>query len=285
MGTSLIGRGLEVGKEPTEGWNVARPDDVKAVHEAFIRAGSMAIQTNTFGANRMRLHAYGRAENIRLLNVEGVLLARQAAGNQDVLVIGNLGPTSHVPPPEGDANLLELEYAFAEQASALADGGVDILHIETLYHPKEARAAVRGCRAGAPDIPVVASMTCTAVGESYRTTMGFPAESMIAAIVEEGAEGIGANCTLVPADMLDLVRLLIEKSGLPVFAKPTVAPDGGAPLYPEEFATGVTALFAVGARAVGGCCGTGPADIEAASAAIDSAPTSTPPTSTRPYGA
>ena len=284
MGTSLIGRGHEVGKQPTEGWNVSRPNEVKAVHEAFIRAGSRAIQTNTFGANRYRLHQFGHGHDVRRFNVEGVMAARAVAGSE-VLVIGSLGPTGAIPPPEGDASLLELEYAFAEQAAALADGGVDLLHVETLYHPKEARASVRGCRAGAPDLPVVASMTCSVVGESFRTTMGFPAESMIAAIVEEGANGIGANCTLVPADMLDLVRLLVEKSGLPVFAKPTVAPNGGAPLYPDEFATGVTALFAVGARAVGGCCGAGAADIAAASAGMDSAPTSIPPASTRPYGA
>jgi methionine synthase I (cobalamin-dependent) len=283
MGTALIGRGLEVGREPTDGWNVTHPEEVEQVHRAFVQAGARAIQTNTFGANRVRLHAFGEAGEVREHNLAGVRAARSAAG-EGTLVIGNLGPTGAIPPPEGNASLLELEYTFAEQAAALAEGGVDFLHIETLYHPKEARAAIRGCRAGAPELALVASMTCTRLGDTFRTTMGFAAETMLAAIVEEGADGIGANCSLIPADMLDLIRLLVERAGVPVFAKPTVAPDGAGPLYPDEFATGVTALFSVGARAVGGCCGSGPADIAAAAAAVGSAPIATPASTTRRYG-
>jgi methionine synthase I (cobalamin-dependent) len=286
MGTSLIARGLDVGREPTEGWNVTRLDEVEQVHRAFVEAGAGAIQTNTFGANRVRLHAFGLAGNVTEYNVAGVRAAH-AAATGTTLIIGDLGPTGAIPPPEGDASLVELEYTFAEQASALAAAGVDFLHIETLYHPKEARAAVRGCRAGAPDLAVVVSMTCTRVGDTYRTTMGFSAETMLAAIVEEGADGIGANCSLVPADMLDLVRLLVDKSGLPVFAKPTVAPNGAGPLYPGEFATGVAALFSLGARAVGGCCGTGAADIAAAATVLESADGHPRPRSvvaTRRYG-
>lgn len=284
MGTALMAKGLKVGYEPTDGWNVTHPDQVEAVHRAFVDAGARAIQTNTFGANRVRLHGFGRAADVRRNNLEGARLARAAAG-PDTVVIGNLGPTGAIPPPEGIADLVELEYAFAEQASALAEGGVDLLSVETLYHPKEARAAARGCRAGAPGLPLILSFSCTRFGESFRTVMGFSADTMIGAICEEGADGIGANCSLVPADMLDLVRLLVDKARRPVFAKPTVAPDGGPPLYPDEFAIGVQALLSLGARGVGGCCGTGPADIAAAIAAIGSSPNAEPTVEdTRRYG-
>jgi methionine synthase I (cobalamin-dependent) len=275
MGTSLIARGLDVGREPTDGWNISRPDVVEQLHRAFVEAGAQAIQTNTFGANRVRLHGFGCAADVRVHNLAGARAARAAAGDS-ALVIGNLGPSSAIPPPEGDASLVELEYTFAEQAAALAEGGVDLLHVETLYHPKEARAAIRGCRAGAPELALVASMSCTRLGDTFRTTMGFSAETMMSAIVEERADGIGANCSIVPADMLDLVRLLVERSGLPVFAKPTVTP---------EFATGVIALFSCGARAVGGCCGTGPADIAAAASGLESSPSPAPRVDTRRYGA
>jgi 5-methyltetrahydrofolate--homocysteine methyltransferase len=184
-----------------------------------------------------------------------------------------MGPTGAIPPPEGNADLGLLEDAFAEQAAALAEGGVDLLHLETFYHPKEARAALRGARAGAPGLPTVASMTCRRQRTGgYATPLGFPAESMLSVFLEEDAEGMGVNCTLAPADMLDLIRLIRSRTDRPVFAKPTVAPSGMAPLLPDELAVGALALVAAGATAVGACCGSSPADIAAVRRAFDEAP-------------
>jgi 5-methyltetrahydrofolate--homocysteine methyltransferase len=271
VGTELIARGLRPSRECAESWNVDRPDDVKAIHRAYFLAGSDAVQTNTFGGSRLRLYSFSRQTEVRKLNLAGAILAREVRP-PGTLVIGDVGPTGAIPPPEGKADLIELEDGFAEQAMALAEGGVDLIHVETMYHPKEARAAIRGVREGAPGLAIVASMTCRATSGGYVTPLGFPPEVMLAAFLEEEADGVGVNCTLAPADMLDLVRMIRTKTEKAIFAKPTVAPSGLPPLLPEELATGALALFAAGATAVGGCCGAGPADIEAVRKAIDSAP-------------
>ncbi len=267
-GTSLIARGLDVRAEPTALWNITRPDEVRAVHHGFIEAGAAAIQTNTFVANRLALEARGISE-VRACNLAAAAVAREAAAGSGVMVIGNIGPSGQVPPPQGDANLSQLEETFAEQASYLAAGGVDLLHIETMVHPKEMRAALRGAREGAPGMPVVVSIACRASGDSFKSTMGFAIDSMLAVAIEEKADGIGANCMLCPIEMVPLIELIVAKASVPVFAKPTIAPDGGAPLYPDEFAEGVARLFAAGARAVGGCCGTSFKDISTARRRLD----------------
>jgi 5-methyltetrahydrofolate--homocysteine methyltransferase len=268
VGTQLLARGLDLAVEPPEIWNLSRPEQVLDVHSRYRQAGATALQTNSFGGNRRRLAGYGLADQVFDLNAAAARLARQAAGPK-LAVIGSIGPSGTTPPPEGDASLGELEEMFAEQAAALAHGGVDALHVETMYHPKEARAALRGCRLGAPALPVIASLTCRMEGAHYATGLGYGPEPIVQAFVEEGAAGLGVNCTLTPADMLDLVRLLRRRTTGPILAKPTIAPQNGAPLLPGEFATGALALLAAGATAVGGCCGSGPADIAAARAAID----------------
>lgn len=271
VGTELVVRGLVLGRDCPESWNVDRADVVRGLHEAYFDAGAGAVQTNTFGANRFRLMSHGRQTDVRQLNVAGALLVREVRP-QGKLVIGSVGPTGALPPPEGTADLIELEDAFAEQAMALAEGGVDFIHIETLYHPKEARAAIRGCREGAPGLRVVASMTCRRTGPSYSTTLGFTPDVMLATFLEEGVHAVGANCTLTPADMLDLVRFLRARTELPIFAKPTLSPSRTTRLPPGELGAGALALFAAGASAVGGCCGTSPEAILAARNAIDASP-------------
>ncbi len=262
FGTSLMERGLDIASEPTALWNLTHPEDVLAVHQSFASAGAGALQTNTFGANRLALLGRG-AIDVRECNLAAVRLAKEAAG-PTTLVVGCIGPSAQIPPPQGDANLIDLEKAFAEQASVLAEGGVDFLHIETMAHPKEMRAALRGSREGAPNLAVVVSMSAKRVGAHYKTTQGFAVKSMIKVAKEERANGVGANCMLSPADMLDLTKMMVAECDVPVFAQPTIAPDGGAPLYPDEFAEGVAALFAAGAVAVGGCCGTGAKDLDSA---------------------
>lgn len=268
VGTELMGRGLRPADTAPESWNVDHPDTVRQIHQRYFDAGSHAVQTNTFGGNRIRLATFGLQAKVREYNVEGARLAC-AARPTGGIVIGSVGPTGLTPPPEGDAKLTALEHAFAEQAAALAEGGVDMLHVETMYHPKEARAAVRGCREGAPDLPIAASFTARLEGGVYTTMLGYSIDLLVQAFVEEGATAVGVNCTLAPADMLDVVERIATRTRLPILAKPTIAPHNAPPLSPNEFATGVLALFATGAHAVGGCCGTGPADIAAAAGELD----------------
>ena len=271
MGTELIARGLEPKIEPPEAWNVSRPLDVQAIHRAYFEAGADAVQTNTFGANRFRLSMFQRAGEVRSLNLRGALLVREVRP-PGRLVVGNMGPTGALPPPEGLADLTELEDAFAEQALALAEGGVDLLHVETMYHPKEARAALRGARLGAPGLPILASMTCKLAPGGYATPLGFGPEVMLAVFAEERVDAVGVNCTLGPASMLDLVRLISGRSRLPLFAQPTATPGPTEHILSRELAAGALALLAAGATSVGGCCGTTPADIAVMRQALSAPP-------------
>ncbi len=270
VGTSLLARGLDLSLEPPEAWNLRYPVRVQEVHRLFAEAGSQAVQSNTFGGNRIRAHGYGLDAHVLELNRSALALLI-AAVPEPVLVIASVGPTGAVPPPEGDADLNELEEAFAEQAAAIAEAGlgrVAFIHLESFYHPKELRAALRGCRAGAPGLPVAASVAVTRSGSTYRSSMGFPADALIAVALEERADAVGANCWLPPAAMLPLIERVVARSPVPVLAKPIAAPTGSAPLTPEEFAAGVEALFAAGARAVGGCCGATPSHLAAAAASV-----------------
>lgn len=271
LGTELIARGLDPRKTAPESWNVDAADRVRDVLARYVHAGSNAIQTNTFGANRVRLARFGLDERVADFNRAAVALARDVVRSSGTrcAIIGSVGPSGLTPPPEGKAHLGDLEAAFAEQARALAGAGVDLLHLETLYHPKEARAAVRGCRLGAPGTPLVASFTARSEHGAYSTPLGYAVEAMTTVFFEESVDGIGVNCSLSPNDMIPLVAVLRSQTSLPVFAKPTIAPTGAAPLLPEEFADGCIALLEAGATAVGGCCGAGPADIAAARAALD----------------
>src|SRR5262249_17383545 len=175
MGTELMSRGLDPKVEPADAWNWSHPADVQAVYRAYFDAGADAVQTNSFGANRYRLGAFQPANEARALNAGGATKAREVRP-PGKLVIGDIGPTGAIPPPEGMADLGELEDVFAEQAMALAEGGVDLIHIETMYHPKEARAALRGVRQGAPGLAVVASMTCKVTQGGFATPLGFAPE-------------------------------------------------------------------------------------------------------------
>lgn len=285
MGTALSARGLDTRVESSASWNLRRPAAVRHAHQSFVAAGAGALHTNTFTGNpgQLNLPGSGPEHTIEAANRAGVELAR-AAAIPGVLVIGDIGPTGRIPPPEGNADLHELEDSFLLQAATLAGAGVDMLHLETFYHPKEARAALRGCRLGAPGVPVIASMACRRSGDGYVTVFGLPWEAMLLAFLEEGADAVGTNCSMTPEEMAPLIERLARTTRVPIVAQPTVAPTTGAPLYPGEFACGLLTLLGAGARAVGGCCGTSAADLAAARLSIDALPQPTRRQRTAPIG-
>ncbi len=281
MGTALSARGLDPKQEPSPSWNLRRPSIVREVHAGFASAGSDVILTNTFCANPWQMRASDT--EIEACNREGVVLAR-AERPVGTIIAGNIGPTGLLPPPEGTADLDTLENWFETQARTLVSAGAQWLMIETLYHPKEARAAVRGSRRAVPETPIIASMACRKVAGQFKTVAGLSWLALLKSVEEEGVDAVGVNCSLTPEEMLPLVELLSERTSLPIFAKPTVTPTGGAPLYPGEFAAGLVRLISAGAQAVGGCCGTSAADIAAARAAIDALPVNRKAQATRPFG-
>ncbi|HOW85459.1 MAG TPA: homocysteine S-methyltransferase family protein [Candidatus Aminicenantes bacterium] len=267
MGTELMARGLTPGAPP-ELWNVDRPEAVREVHAAYFEAGADVVSTNSFGATPLKLGAQGLEARAFELNLAAARLARQAAP-PGRFVAGSLGPTGRFLPPQGQATEDELAAAYAEQARALAAGGVDIFLIETQYDLREALAAVRGIRS-VSTLPVFAAMTFGAFRRGYFTLMGDEAGRSAAALADAGADVIGANCTLASEQMAGCVRALRAGTARPVIAQanagqPVVRPDGtvGYPLTVEEYVRFVPEIVAAGAAFVGGCCGTTPAHIRA----------------------
>lgn len=268
MGTELMRRGLPRGAAP-ETWNAERPDEVRAVHEAYYAAGADAVTTNSFGGTRIMLASHGLAGRTVELNAAAARLAVEARP-RGRYVLGSLGPAGKMLPPLGDQDEASLEDAYAEQAGALARGGVDALIVETQYDLREALCAVRGSRRAAPETPVFATMTFNSTARGYFTIMGDSVERCLAALEAGGAAAVGANCSLDSARMAALVPLLAGAARLPVIVQanagqPAIAADGtlsyGQTL--DDYVTHVPVMIAAGARMIGGCCGTTPAFIRA----------------------
>lgn len=298
MGTSLFALGLETGDCP-ELWNVDHPDRVASVHRGFVDAGSDIVLTNTFGGNRRRLMLHDAAGRVRELNLAGARIARQVAdaAGRPVAVAGSMGPTGDILQPVGALPAAEAEAAFSEQAMALADGGCDVLWIETISSVEELTAAVAG--ASVAGLPVVATLSFDTNG---RTMMGVtPAEVMglarrLAAGEATGGRpvellGIGANCGIGPPQLLDTVMGLAAAGG-PASANdpvPAIVAKGncGIPRWhgghlhydgtPEVMAVYACLARDAGARIIGGCCGTGAAHVRAMVEAARTRPVGPPP--------
>ena len=270
LGSMLIARGLGRG-EPPERWNLERPQEVTAVHRAYVEAGSDAVHANTFGANRVRLGAFGLGARCAELNRLGIELARQAGPR---FVLGDVGPTGEYLPPVGKADPERWREAFLEQGQALAAAGADGLHVETMSDLREALVALSALREAAPGLPVWISLTYDRKKRGFFTVMGNALAPAIAELVSHGADGVGANCSITSPDMRELVVEAMRALGAAPRAVPLIAqPNAGQPRMaaegvaydqsPEDFATDAAAMAAAGASAVGGCCGTDPRFIAA----------------------
>lgn len=263
MGSALIARGL-TGGGCAELWNVERPDDVLAVHAGYLAAGSVAIQTNTFGGSAGALASHGLASEMEALNIAGARLARRAVeqhGAQGRLVAGCMGPAGRCLPPVGDADPGELTDAFAAQAVALVAGGVDYLAIETMIDIEEALCALRGVRS-ATDLPVTVCLTFEKRPRGFFTMMGNPLQEALGILAAAGADAVGANCSIGSEAMLEACPVITAASPVPVVVKPNAGLpeiEDGQPVYrqsPEDFARDMAAMARMGVQAVGGCCGT-----------------------------
>jgi methionine synthase I (cobalamin-dependent) len=266
MGTELLARGLRLREECPEAWSLERPDEVRAIHAAYATAGSEVVQTNTFGATRPRLRRFGRHEQLPEIVRAAVQLAKEGAPGR--LVWGSLGPSGETVSLSGDAELGWLEEAYAESADLLVAAGADAIHIETMFHPNELAAAVRGAKAGARRRPVIASMTLMAGITGLETPHGVPVERMLRALETTEPDAVGVNCSVDAERMLRAVETLRDRFALPVVAKPQAkisdkCATGRSSESPETFARFARRLVDAGAAAVGGCCGVGPEGIAA----------------------
>ena len=283
MGTSLFAAGLETGGSP-EVWNVDHPDRVQAIHRDFIDAGADIILTNTFGGSRYRLKLHQLDHRVDELNRAATRVARAAADDagRPVVVAGDMGPTGELFEPLGALTMgLGIE-AFTEQAEALAEGGADILWIETMSSREEVEAAARG--AATTGLPIVCTLTFDTAG---RTMMGMTPED--AAVFCQGLAAspvaFGANCGNGPAELVnamtrlaaaaDAGAILVAKSncGIPQYIDGQVRYDG----TPEIMGDYARMARDAGARIIGGCCGSTPDHLRAIVAALaDYTPQSMP---------
>lgn len=265
-GTEFQRRGIRLG-EPADLWNLSRPEEVAAVASSYVAAGSEVILTNTFRANRHALASQGAQALDRLaeINREGVRLSREAAGDR-ARVFASIGPVGKLL-AAGDIREEEVRAILKEQVHALAEAAPDALLFETFSDLDEARIAVQiGRETG---LPVIVSFAFDAGKKHDRTMTGVTPEAAGAALRDEGADAVGANCGAGPDAFIALCKRLKDASGLPVWIKPNAGlpaiQDGRAvyTLTPAAFSAFLPELIAAGADFVGGCCGTDPTFIAA----------------------
>jgi len=280
MGTMLYGQGVFINRCYDE-LNLSQPEMVRSVHTEYLQAGAEVIETNTFGANAIRLARFGLAEKVREINVAGVRLARECADqirekqSAEAFVAGAVGSLGVMLGPLGEVSLEQARAAFAEQVRALAEGGPgvggDLLVIETMMSLAEAEQALLAAKDEAPGLPVIVMMT---MGEDGNCLDGTTPEVVAGRLTELGADAIGCNCSSGPATILGAIERMRGATTLPL----TAMPNAGVPrlvegrtIYmssPEYMASFARKFVGAGASFVGGCCGTTPNHIRAMRGAL-----------------
>jgi 5-methyltetrahydrofolate--homocysteine methyltransferase len=268
-GTNYQDMGIEAGVAPEE-WVIDAPNRVRELHRRFAEAGSDLVLTCSFGATSPRLADGPLAGRMAEVNGRAAELAREAVG-KDRLVAGSMGPTGQLPEPYGLLTRGIGVEAFAEQAQALAAGGVDLLVLETFFALDEALWAVEGIQ-GVTDLPLVVSFS---FDQGTRTMMGLSPADVVAAVEPLGIAALGANCGRSLEDTATLVsEFLAAASSLPLWVKPNAGVphvSGDSVVYdadPETFAGRVYEFAERGARIVGGCCGSTPEHVAAIARAL-----------------
>ena len=276
MGTMLFDLGLQHGDSPEE-WNVSHPENIASVHQEYLEAGSQIILTNTFGGNRLRLELHNFSDRVAEFNHAAAQVARKVADAADkpVLVAGSIGPTGGILMPYGVMEFDEAKSAFAEQASALIDGGVDVLWIETMSDLEEVRVAVEGIRSVSADFPIVATMTFDTNGH---TMFGVAPEQALEKLSEFGVVALGGNCGNGPDEISDVIgKMQAANPNVPLIAKANAGIphlESGVAVYdgtPEIMAEYAITVRNLGASIIGACCGSTPAHIKAMADALGQA--------------
>jgi methionine synthase I (cobalamin-dependent) len=262
-GTNYQNMGIEAGVAP-EQWVIDAPDRVRELHRRFAEAGSDMVLTCSFGATAPRLVDGPLAGRATELNTRAAELAREAVGDER-LVAGSMGPTGQLVEPYGVLTREVCVQAYAQQARALADGGADLLVLETFFALEEALWAVEGVQ-DITDLPLVASFS---FDQGTRTMMGLRPTDVVRAVEPLGVAAIGANCGRSLEDTHAVVTEFLAASELPLWVKPNAGVPrivGDAVVYdadPQSFAAHVREYAERGARIVGGCCGSTPEHVAA----------------------
>jgi methionine synthase I (cobalamin-dependent) len=274
-GTNYFQLGLETGYPP-ELWSLEKPEHVSGLHKRFIEAGSDVILTNTFGGTSYRLKLHQTEDQVRELNIAAARLARACADHhheatgKEIAVAGSMGPTGELFYPLGTLTHEDAVAAFTEQAEALAEGGVDMLWIETISSFDEVYAALEAAQK--TGLPVAATMTFDTAGKSM---MGVDPSDFARQVSEKGVIAVGANCGIGPAELMHSMMAMNPANGVMRIAKGNC----GIPEYvdgkihyhgtPELMAKYAVLARDAGIQIIGGCCGTSPDHIRAMRQALD----------------
>ena len=267
MGTELIRLAGVTADTCLERLNLTAPDLVKRVHLDYLKAGAELIETNTYGANRVRLASYGQGDSVGEINAAAVRIAREAERltGQQVWIAGAVGPLGKGIEPLGPITADDAGEAFAEQIKALADAGVDVLLLETFPSLAEIQLVVAVC-GQVTDLPVIAQLTFT---EEGRTLAGDSPEEVAGALADYNLAAIGANCSVGSQPMLGVVEAIATTAAAPLSAMPNAGfpaqVDGrliylSSPVYMADYAG---QILDAGASIIGGCCGTTPEHVAA----------------------
>jgi homocysteine S-methyltransferase len=263
MGTMLYARGIFINRCYDE-LNLKEPDLIRDVHRAYVRAGAELLETNSFGANRVKLAEYGLESNVREINARAAQLAAQVASGT-ALVGGAVGPLGIRIEPYGPTSLAEASEMFREQIEGLLEGGADFIILETFSDLSEIRQALLAARELAPEVPVVCQMT---VQEDGSTLYGTSPELIATRLDEWGADAIGLNCSVGPHGLLGALESMVAATQRKLSAQPNAGLPReihGRKMYmasPEYMAKYAKRLIQAGAKFVGGCCGTTPEHIK-----------------------
>jgi homocysteine S-methyltransferase len=266
MGTMIYSQGVYI-NQCYENLNLTRPDLIEKIHREYLSAGADILETNTFGANRMILTPHGLGEQLREINKAGVAIARKAAVDMDhVFIAGSIGPLGKAVEPLGPISLDEARDIYFEQASALIEAGVDLIILETFSHLPTMKTAIEGVRNASARIPILAQMT---LNEDIKTFDGFGPNQIAVELSRMPIQGVGFNCSVGPAGMLEAVGAARGATSLPLSCQPNAGfPQKieGRTLYlatPEYLAEFTKRFIQAGVNIVGSCCGSTPAHTRA----------------------
>jgi homocysteine S-methyltransferase len=264
MGTMLYSKGVLLNRCYDE-LNLSNPSLIRSVHREYVEVGVDLIETNTYGANRVKLQSHGFADAVKSINEKGAELAREEA-RSSTLVAGAIGPLGKPIAPLGTISEEEAYSYFQEQAEGLLEGGVDLFLLETFADIRQIRQAFAAVNSLDSSRPIIAQMT---FGDDGNTPLGAGPEQVARSLTDMGADVVGVNCSLGPQMMLGIVERFSKATESPL----SVQPNAGLPEYvgdrviylcsPEYMAHYAKRFLAVGATVIGGCCGTNPAHIGA----------------------
>jgi len=264
MGSEVFKRGIKPGKLP-DTLNIEQPDVIIDIHKSYYNAGADMCQSNTFGSSFINLKNYNIEDRIREMNLGGLENIKKACP-PNRLIVADIGPSGEFRPPVGKASPEQWISSFEKQATFLEDG-VDLWHIETMSDIEEMKAALEAVR-NISKKPIISSMTYRKTKKGFYTIMGDSLEKCVQFQEDQNVDVVGANCTLGSDQMVPLMNELKSLTNKPISIKPNAGQpridDNNMAVYDQpikDFVTDIGEMIQLGAKIVGGCCGTSPATI------------------------